>query len=369
MREALTELVQEVRAAGVPVSIAESIDALRAASVAGVEREPLREALAATLVKDEADRAMFDEVFDRFFGSADAAKQKRKDARSSGEGVSPGSGGEGARGKVRRPQPEPREEPGRRPASTQKKEAPSAEVQRRQRRRAALRRPFREMDPRDAEELVELASELSRRFRARFARRRRSGRRGRLDFRRTIRRSIARGGVPLDLVMRRRRPGCPDLVALCDVSGSVRHASEFFAALIAPVEDFFRRVRLFVFVDRAVEASVEAGRLVPHEPIDFHAFSDYGRMLVDLERRSSQAFDRSTVVVVLGDARTNRRPPRADVLSRLASRSRTVWWLVPESPAEWGKGDSAIAAYRPFCDELLACANGAELLAALARLA
>jgi len=367
MREALTELVQQVRSAGVPVSIAESIDALRAAALAGIEREPLREALAAALVKDEVDRPTFDDVFDRFFATGERAKRKRLAKRAPREEGRGGGGGEGT-GASLRPRSEPSKERGNRPAPVAKKEAASAEIRRRQQRRALLARPFREMEPREAEELVLLAAELGRRFRARLARRRRAGRRGRLDFRRTLRRSIARGGVPVDLVMRRLRPGRPDLVALCDLSGSVRHAAEFFAALLAPVHDYFRRVRFFVFVDRAVEASFEDGRLVPHEPIDLHAFSDYGRMLVDLEARWVHAFTRSSVVVVLGDARNNRRPPRADALARLHGKARALWWLVPESTAHWGRGDSAIASYRSSCDEVLACANGAELVAALDRL-
>jgi uncharacterized protein with von Willebrand factor type A (vWA) domain len=363
---ALTELVQQARAAGLPISVAESIDAIRAAAAAGVEREPLREALAAALVKDEADRDAFDEVFDRFFAAAEPTRRKRAPSRSPGDGERGGRLGDGS-GRSQRPSPEPKEERGPRPA--RKDNGPSAELRRRRRRRELLRKPFRDMDPAAAEELVALAAELGRRFRARFARRRRSGRRGRLDFRRTIRRSIARGGVPVDLVMRRRRPGKPDLVALCDLSGSVRHAAEFFAAVLAPAHGFFRRVRLLVFVDRAVDASFEQGRLVPHERIDFHAFSDYGRMLVDLEERFATAFTPSTVFVVLGDARTNRRPPRADVVSRLAAKSRTLWWLVPEAPTLWGKGDSAIAAYRSACDEVLACGSAAELLSALGRVA
>jgi uncharacterized protein with von Willebrand factor type A (vWA) domain len=363
---ALTELVQEVRAAGLPISVAESIDAIRAAAAAGVEREPLREALAAALVKDEADRDAFDEVFDRFFAAGAPARRKRAPNRSPGRGERGGRGGEGS-GTSLRPPSQPKIERGPRPAG--ENHGSSAEVRRRRRRRELLRKPFRDMEPAEAEELVALAVELGRRFRARFARRRRPGRRGRLNFRRTIRRSIARGGVPVDLVMRRRRPGRPDLVALCDVSGSVRHAAEFFAAVLAPAHQYFRRVRLLVFVDRAVDASVEQGRLVPHETIDFHAFSDYGRMLIHLEERFTTAFTRNTVVVVLGDARTNRRPPRADVLARLAAKARTLWWLVPEAPTLWGKGDSAIAAYRSACDEVLACGNAAELLSALDRLA
>ena len=365
MREALTELLQEVRAAGVPISIAESIDALRAAAAVGVEREPLREALAASIVKDEADRATFDEVFDRFFTSGEPARRKHREPRSGGEGV--GRAGEEGRAPRPKPPPKPKEDRAERPALA-RKESPHPAVRKRERRRSLLRTPFRELTPQEAEELTALGEELGRRFRARLARRYRVGRRGRLDFRRTLRRSIAHGGAAFDLVLRRRRPGRPDLVALCDLSGSVRHAAELFAAVLAPSRRYFRRVRLFAFVDRAVEASVEAGRLVPHEVIDFHAFSDYGRMLCELEAESEAAFTRSSVLVVLGDARTNRRPPRADALRRLRARVRTLWWLVPEARQRWTTGDSALAAYAPICDEVLECSTAAELVAALERL-
>ena len=81
MRAALGELIQELRSAGLAVSLAESIDALRAAAAAGIERERLREALAAALVKDEIDRPTFDEVFERFFSAAASESRRRKGAR------------------------------------------------------------------------------------------------------------------------------------------------------------------------------------------------------------------------------------------------------------------------------------------------
>jgi len=375
VREALTEFLQEVRRAGLPISIAESIDALRAASAVVAERETLREALAAAVVKDEEDRPAFDDVFDRFFDAGDEPGKRRRRAAERGEAEGFGRGrGEGSAGEkgVRqlfdarsdrtptaaskgRLTPFPRESP--RPG----------ERLRRSRRRELLRKPFRDMDPLEAEELVDLAAMLSRRFRARLRRRARIGRRGRVDFRRTLRRSVSHGGVPFDVRYRRRRPGRPDLVALCDISGSVRTATDFFATVLAPCAEFFRRVRLFVFIDRLVEASIDLGRLVPHERVDFHAFSDFGRVLADLDE-ARVTIGRTTVVVVLGDARNNRRPARADLLARLRIRARTLWWLNPEVRSRWGAGDSAIDAYRPHCDALLECASGAELLRALARL-
>ena len=381
MREVLKDFLQEVRAAGVPISLAESIDALRAAAAVGVEREALREALAAAVVKEEVDREAFDDVFERFFAAPVPGRRRRPSARMGDEG---GEGRTGHRhaGAQRASQARAEDErPGqalrrgdrasRREAAPRERGEPrgTAEVQRRVRRRVLLRKPFREIDPAEAEELVALAAELAFRFRTRLARRFRRGRRGRLDFRRTLRRSIAHGGTPFHLELRRRRPSRPDLVALCDVSGSVRHAAELFAALLNPCRQFFRRVRLIVYVDHPVEASVENGRLVPHEAIDLHAFSDLGRVLLEVEDRLGTALTRNTVLLVLGDARNNRLPARADALGRLRARVRALWWLVPEPRLRWATGDSAIEAYRAYCDELLECASGAELLAALDRLA
>ena len=43
------------------------MDAVQAVAATGVEREVLRQALAACVVKEEEDRFAFDEVFEHFF--------------------------------------------------------------------------------------------------------------------------------------------------------------------------------------------------------------------------------------------------------------------------------------------------------------
>ena len=58
--------IGELRTAGIRISVAESIDAMNAIAAAGLERVPMREALAASLIKDEADREAFDGAFERF---------------------------------------------------------------------------------------------------------------------------------------------------------------------------------------------------------------------------------------------------------------------------------------------------------------
>ncbi len=68
MLRVVAELCAVLRRRGLPVAPPEVIDATRALAIVGVdEREAVREALAATLVKRGNDRGVFDAVFDRFF--------------------------------------------------------------------------------------------------------------------------------------------------------------------------------------------------------------------------------------------------------------------------------------------------------------
>lgn len=69
MDAAIHRFVRLLRLAGVRVSVSEALDAMRAGSQPGVlaDKETLRCALSAALLKDRRDRDIFDEVFDAFF--------------------------------------------------------------------------------------------------------------------------------------------------------------------------------------------------------------------------------------------------------------------------------------------------------------
>ena len=78
MEDRVIEFVRGLRAAGVRVSLAESMDALRAVEVLGVANKDLfRESLRATLVKESDDFAAFEELFPLYFGSGGPAMQKQ----------------------------------------------------------------------------------------------------------------------------------------------------------------------------------------------------------------------------------------------------------------------------------------------------
>lgn len=357
MKDRLVGFVEALRAAGLRPGPSESIDAVRAVAVAGVERPVFRECLAATLVKEHADRLLFDDVFDRYFAVPGRERRgaKKPPPLAADEG---GSGGGDGSGHIEGPRDQRLDrlherERGRKLA----------------RHRSLRELPFRDMSALQVEESRELAEELARRFRVRWSRRLRRARRGRLDMRRTIRRSMSRGGVALELLFRKPRPGKTNLVALVDVSFSTAVAADFLLALLAPSRGFFRRVTLFAYVDTMVEFSYEGGQVVPHDRIDVNARSDFGKVLSRFLDQHGGRLDRNTVVLILGDARNNRLPPRADVLARLRQKARLVLWLNPESPERWDTGDSVMRAYARHVDMLLAAHNLATLETALNGLA
>lgn len=71
MDDRIVQFIAGLRASGVRVSLAESQDAFQAVSHLGVsDREAFKSALRATLVKERTDRATFEALFPKYFGTA-----------------------------------------------------------------------------------------------------------------------------------------------------------------------------------------------------------------------------------------------------------------------------------------------------------
>ncbi len=182
-----------------------------------------------------------------------------------------------------------------------------------------------------------------------------------IDFRRTVRSSLQTGGVPIVIKTRRRRPRRPELYVLCDVSTSVTSASVFFLSVLHALHDSFRRMRSFVFIERVSEVTDVFARERAFSAIseaiardagvaDVSGYTDYGRVWSEFRVLVEDDLDPRANVIVLGDARSNGRDPRADEFAALAARARRTFWLNPEPRLYWNYGDSVIAAYAPYCE-------------------
>jgi uncharacterized protein with von Willebrand factor type A (vWA) domain len=197
---------------------------------------------------------------------------------------------------------------------------------------------------------------LARTLATRLAARRRRARAGAIDLRKTLRKSMSTGGVPIDVVLRKPRPARPELVVLCDVSGSVAGFSHFTLLLVHALRQQFSRVRVFAFIDTTDEVThlfgPDADLAVAIQRITREAgvytrdgHSDYGNAFVSFTENFPGVLSPRSSLLILGDGRTNYRNPAADVLTHMVTASRHAHWLNPEPRHLWGSGDSAVPRY------------------------
>jgi uncharacterized protein with von Willebrand factor type A (vWA) domain len=441
--ERLTSLVGALRAHGIRVGTGETVDAAQAVEALGLtDRELLREGLAATLLHGTAQRPVFDPVFDLYFprgvGGPRTGPADRDDLRDrlaaalaandhallgrlaaeavdgfGGYGSSPASDGWSSHQTLDRLRPQNllarvRDDIRARGGGSgfadrlledeirQRVEAFRRMVAAEARRRVAERRGRDEIARRavaptadrvdfllagkaQLAELRRTVQPLARKLATRLAARRRRASRGTIDLRRTLRGSLSTGGVPMRPVLRRRRPARPELVLLCDVSGSVSGFSDFTMLLVQALHDQFSKVRVFAFVNRIDEVTglLEHGAADPEglgariraeaTLTGWHGSSDYGVALGEFAERYGDAVGPRTTVFVLGDARTNQSDPNLAAVRQIAERARCVYWLNPEADTQWGTGDSAAPAYAELV-EMHECRTARQLGTLVGRL-
>ncbi len=227
--------------------------------------------------------------------------------------------------------------------------------------------PLARLERRQVEQMKALIRAIARRLRERYSKPRKRQRRGHLDIRRTLRRNAAWGGVPFLTSWKRRHRDRPQIVALCDVSGSVAQVSDFFLLLIHSLHEVVDDVRSFAFSGHLIEVSDILEAKSPEEAMSEimskvgFGSSDYGGSLVDFEKGWIKTVTPKTTVIVLGDARTNNLDPRADILRRISERSKRLVWLNPEGRMAWGWGDSEMPRYASFCAVVRQCATAKQL--------
>ena len=440
MDRVLEDLILSLRRSGVRVSPSESMDAARAVELVGYgDREALKGALSAALAKSRPEREIFDGCFERFFtleppvlsriSSEDARGSDGPDEESSLAGMLLSGDGAGValaiqmaadavdvsslrfftqRGQViqrilrQMGFPELSGDIERMGRGQSMGGSGSALERARDEIFEAVRgyverqfalfapraaEPFGEeyylnsrlsgIDERDYERLQRIVRRMVKRLNALYARRRSLARMGVLDFKKTFRASMANQGVLADVRWKKRRPDRPDIVAICDISRSVRHLTRFFLLFLYSLNEIVARIRTYLFCSDLVEAT----RVFESYPLEeavnrietgnglqvTMGLTDYGRALSDFKQNHFNRLSRKTTVFIIGDARNNYDDPKAEILGLIRQRCRRVIWLNPESPLQWRTGDSVMRSFLPHCDVAREC-NTLNHLGAVAAL-
>ena len=416
MTPRLVTFMRLLRAQGLPVSVAESLDALQSVSRVGVhDRDLLRLTLRTALVKSHQDFPIFDALFERFF-----TVPRRRRRRRGRPQAHPGTGA-GQRpipqhnGIPSTPVSDPPPTPavaGPRPFQEPRGDTPEmasdettqtqalqdlAELEQAwQEHHGALQQSntlplFEHTDAQHAQirldrpfppdRLATMYREVERlatRLLSRQARRTQRAQAGRFDIRRTVLQGLRSGTeVPFTLAYRRRKISKLRLIVLCDVSGSVWQVSTFLLKLVHTLQTAFASVRSLVFVNSVVEVTELFRRMrfpedlesLRHYPqLNLFGLSDFGRVFYQFSQDFLHDLRRDTIVLILGDARNNAFDPQAWALAEVRQHCRCIIWLHPEPQRDWNTGDAIIAAYAPSCAQVLECwtlehlAQAADLL-------
>ncbi len=229
-------------------------------------------------------------------------------------------------------------------------------------------RPLNELDRalpsgplQDLAAVHKVVMQLKRRLKTQGQEARGQHRHSAVDVRKTMRASLETGGVPVQLKYKPHRPRRPELYVLCDVSTSVTSASVFFLSVMHALHDSFRKMRSFVFIERISEVTEVFDKERDFRKVseaiakdagvaDISGYTDYGRVWNEFAAEVEDDLHPRATVIVLGDARTNGREPKAEVFGQIAAKAGRTFWLNPEPRLYWNYGDSVIASYEKYCE-------------------
>jgi hypothetical protein len=403
----LTRFVTALRERGVRVSPGENLDAVSALALGGLSgRESVRALLRLTLVKNVSEFPAFEEVFDRFFSTAqpdvlglepvdmlgamihivegDLLKPEVKKAHKEeeeallrvDEEVTPedlkdllgmeesddDDGGaeitvqlEGYRGKLDTPTP-----------SDYYSKAPPT-VAYHQKQGAPRSVPFTAAELADMQEVV---CKMLVRMHKDVRRMKERQSRGKLHVIRTIQKNYRHGMVPFLLSLRRKLKDRPRLVVLCDVSFSVSHAYRFMLLLLHTLHNRVMDVRSFIFNKELVEITAMLRNTPVNcvletidkgEIVNMDDNSDYGNVFQTFKQKHLENMRGKPAVIILGDGRNNYNEANDWALEEIREKAGYMLWLTPEERETWERGDCLLELYGSYCDKVEVVRNVDEL--------
>jgi uncharacterized protein with von Willebrand factor type A (vWA) domain len=358
---------QMLRAAGLPLTIGELMDGVRALEqVDLLDRQDVYLALRTTLVARREEFPAFDRCFDVFWRFQAEEGQGLDGLMSPTEAAIPeehaGNTGAEAQKKVSvalegweeegDDDGEPLEVPG----------VSDKEI--------LMDQDFSAFPVEDLDEVARLTILIAKRLARRISRRKRPTRRGGIiDMRRSMRANLMKGEI-IELRRRERRRRKVRLVLLCDVSGSMDLYSRFLLQFLYALQNVFGRVETFTFSTRLTRvtehlkgASYRQALAKLTEVRDFSGGTRIGESLQEFNARWGHLVDRHTIVLVLSDGWDTGEPEiLANEMLTLKRKAGRLIWLNPllGNPS-YEPLTRGMAAALPLVDHFAAAHNLASL--------
>jgi uncharacterized protein with von Willebrand factor type A (vWA) domain len=364
----IIEFCQFARVHGLTVGVQQTLAALEAAKAIGsVDRQKFAIALRAALTSSKQEWDQFLQLFDAFWSSSSqkprppsrevgAAKVDTGQPKASSQALTRESIGDEAS------------------AEGDSKAVTGASAERR-----LQKIDFSNVPQDDLAALEEIALRLFRSMSLRLSRRFKIRERAdRVDIRRTIRRSIPRGGDPIVLAFQGKKLLDHRLVIFVDISGSMKSYSLFLVCFAYALQKYFKLIDIFVFSTEVVEITNvlrtsdlhHALRQLSQNTFGWFGGTKIGESLEDFHRRyGRKLLSRKTVFMILSDGWDTGEPAMlAQQLRRISQRVQKLIWLNPLlGLREYEPVTLGMAAALPYVD-VFASAHNLESLLALEKL-
>jgi len=358
---------QMLRAAGLPLTITELMDGVRALEAVDLlDRQDVYLALRTTLVARHEEFPAFDRCFDAFWRFQAEEGQGLEGLTTPTEPAIPeehaGNSAESAPKKVSvalegwEEQGDDDGEPLEVPGVSDKE--------------ILMDQDFSQFPVEDLDEVARLTILIAKRLARRISRRKRPTRRGGvIDMRRSIRANLMKGEI-IELRRRERRRRKVRLVLLCDVSGSMDLYSRFLLQFLYALQNVFGRVETFTFSTRLTRvtehlkgASYRQALAKLTEVRDFSGGTRIGESLQEFNARWGNLVDRHTIVLVLSDGWDTGEPEiLANEMLAIKRKAGRLIWLNPllGNPS-YEPLTRGMAAALPLIDHFAAAHNLASL--------
>ncbi len=207
-------------------------------------------------------------------------------------------------------------------------------------------------DPNERRLLLEQTYKLGNKLAIKFKRHIKQASKGKLHFRKTIRKSMQTGGIFQKIIMRPKILRKPSLVIVCDISGSMALYSLFGITLLFGMVSRFRSIKAFVFIDGLTEVTKTLKNLKKNEIdsvlhnwnsyVKSDGHSDYEKSFQELVDENKKINSTTKSLIVIGDGRNNYRNISEDVINNLHNQFENIYWMNPEKKKYWNTGDSQI---------------------------
>ena len=401
MERIIVRFVSALRESGIRVSPSESLDAVQALALAGMEGRRLsRQLLRLTLVKNVYDIAVFNEVFNSFFSrfqsvdpnidipdlmdaaiigmegefnyldqlpgddhdesgpllklDSDINPEDLAELKSLTEIDPDDSGGteivvqmKGYRGKAKAP-PRPTRRYTQNPLTIELNKSNDV-----------VRGITFSAEEQDA--MQDVVSRMMLRLRKDMRRMKNDQSRGKLHVIKTIQKNYRHDMIPFVVALRRKRREKPRLVVLCDVSFSVSHASRFMLLLLHTLQNQHLNVRSFIFNREVAEITEMLANMPVNDLmetidkgdiVDLDENSSFGQVFLSFKKRYLENLRGRPAFIILGDARNNYDEANDWVLDEIREKARYMLWLTPEERDTWSRGDCLMEIYGSYCDKV-----------------